>query len=118
MGAPLPQRGPLTNLFLLGFWTTFLVLALTHHYRACGLLGATLFAWSIIATWMRPTTLLAHLLLSTAFGVWGVVCGLFAAGVNMHPALLFVACWVGFFVFIVGGNSDPTLKKKERGRGF
>jgi hypothetical protein len=95
-----------------------LVLALTHHYRACGLLGATLFAWSSITTWLRPTTLLAHLLLSTAFGVLGAVCGLFAAGVNMHPVFIYVASWVGLMLFIVGSGSDPTLQKKERGTRF
>jgi hypothetical protein len=117
-GAPLSQRSPLTNLFLLVFWVTFLALALTHHYRACGLLGAILFAWSSIMTWLRPTTLLARLLFSTAFGVWGAVCGLFAAGVNMHPIYIFVGSWVGLMLFIVGGNSAPTFKKKERGTRF
>jgi hypothetical protein len=108
------RRSPLANLLSLGFWVTLLALALTHHYRACSLLGAVAFAWSIVFALLRPTTLLPRVLTATALGLWGVECALFAAGIAITPVFIFVACWVGLMLLLVGANIDPTLKEKRK----
>jgi hypothetical protein len=108
---PVTQPSRLSNLLWLGFLVTVLVLGLTHHYRACCALGAACFAWSIIPALLRPTTLLPRIFSATAFGVWGVVCALYAAGIDINAVSL-IACGVGFLLFFAGVSLDPTLKKE------